>query len=74
MLFRKVLKKFLWIVYYDCNSCNGCDIEIFVMLIFVYDVERFGIINVGNFKYVDILVVLGFVNYRNVRVLKIIYE
>ncbi|ACM60185.1 NADH-quinone oxidoreductase B subunit [Caldicellulosiruptor bescii] len=74
MLFRKALKKSPWIVHYDCNSCNGCDIEILATLTPVYDVERFGIINVGNPKHADILVVSGSVNHRNARVLKTIYE
>lgn len=74
MLFRKALKKSPWIVHYDCNSCNGCDIEILATLTPVYDVERFGIINVGNPKHADILVVSGSVNHRNARVLKAIYD
>ncbi|BCS81465.1 NADH-quinone oxidoreductase subunit B family protein [Anaerocellum diazotrophicum] len=74
MLFRKALKKSPWIIHYDCNSCNGCDIEILATLTPVYDVERFGIINVGNPKHADILVVSGSVNHRNARVLKAIYE
>jgi NADH-quinone oxidoreductase B subunit len=74
VLFRKALKKSPWIVHYDCNSCNGCDIEILATLTPVYDVERFGIINVGNPKHADILVVSGSVNHRNARVLKTIYE
>lgn len=74
MLFRKALRKSPWIVHYDCNSCNGCDIEILATLTPVYDVERFGIINVGNPKHADILVVSGSVNHRNARVLKTIYE
>ncbi|ADL42731.1 NADH ubiquinone oxidoreductase 20 kDa subunit [Caldicellulosiruptor hydrothermalis 108] len=74
MLFRKALKKSPWIVHYDCNSCNGCDIEILATLTPVYDVERFGIINVGNPKHADILVVSGSVNHRNARVLKTIYD
>jgi len=74
VLFRKALKKSPWIVHYDCNSCNGCDIEILATLTPVYDVERFGIINVGNPKHADILVVSGSVNHRNARVLKTIYD
>ncbi|ABP67129.1 NADH-quinone oxidoreductase subunit B [Caldicellulosiruptor changbaiensis] len=74
MIFRKALKKSPWIIHYDCNSCNGCDIEILSTLTPVYDVERFGIINVGNPKHADILVVSGSVNHRNARVLKNIYD
>jgi len=74
VIFRKALKKSPWIIHYDCNSCNGCDIEILATLTPVYDVERFGIINVGNPKHADILVVSGSVNHRNARVLKNIYD
>jgi len=40
----------------------------------MYDVERFGIINVGNPKHADILLVTGSANYRNARVLRNIYN
>lgn len=63
-----------WIVHFDCGSCNGCDIETLACLTPVYDVERFGIINVGNPKHADVLLVTGTVNSRNQHVLKNIYE
>ena len=59
-----------WIVHFDCGSCNGCDIETLACLTPVYDVERFGIINVGNPKQADVLLVSGTVNHRNKVVLK----
>lgn len=62
-----------WFVHYNCNSCNGCDIELLACLTPLYDVERFGIVHVGNPKHADILVVTGSVNHRNARVLKNIY-
>lgn len=71
---KKYRKKSPWIIHFDCNSCNGCDIEILACLTPLYDVERFGIVNVGNPKHADILVVSGSVNNRNARVLKNIYE
>jgi ech hydrogenase subunit C len=40
----------------------------------MYDAERFGVVNMGNPKHADILVVTGSVNYRNVRVLRNIYK
>jgi ech hydrogenase subunit C len=40
----------------------------------LYDVERFGIVNVGNPKHADVLVVTGSVNKKNVRVLKNLYN
>lgn len=63
-----------WVVHYNCNSCNGCDIEFLACLTPHYDVERFGILHVGNPKHADVLVVTGSVNYRNKRVLKNIYD
>jgi len=73
-IISKARKKSPWIIHYDCTSCNGCDIETLACLTPLYDVERFGIINVGNPKHADILVVTGSVNKRNVRVLKNIYS
>ena len=63
-----------WVIHYDCTSCNGCDIETLACLTPMYDVERFGIVNVGNPKHADVLVVTGSVNKRSVRVLKNIYD
>ena len=63
-----------WIIHYDCNSCNGCDIEILACLTPVYDAERFGVVNVGNPKHADILIVSGSVNYRSRRVLENIWR
>ncbi len=51
-----------WLIHFDCGSCNGCDIEVLACLTPVYDVERFGILNIGNPKHADILVVTGTVN------------
>jgi len=63
-----------WIMHFDCGSCNGCDIETLACLTPLYDVERFGIVNVGNPKHADILLVTGTVNHRNKAVLKNLYE
>lgn len=63
-----------WVVHFDCGSCNGCDIEILACLTPVYDLERFGIINVGNPKQADVLLVSGTVNHRNKIALKNIYD
>lgn len=54
-------------MHFDCGSCNGCDIETLAVLTPVYDVERFGIINIGNPKHADVLLVTGTVNHRNKR-------
>ncbi len=64
------LAKSPWVVHFNCNSCNGCDIEFLACLTPVYDLERFGVLHVGNPKHADVLVVTGSVNHRNARVLK----
>jgi ech hydrogenase subunit C len=62
-----------WLLHFDCGSCNGCDIEVLACLTPVYDVERFGIINVGNPMHADLLLVTGAVNHRNRKVLQNLY-
>lgn len=73
-LISKARKKSPWIMHYDCTSCNGCDIETLACLTPLYDAERLGIINVGNPKHADILLVTGSANHRNAHVLKNIYN
>ncbi|NWF66396.1 MAG: NADH-quinone oxidoreductase subunit NuoB [Campylobacterales bacterium] len=51
-------------LHYNSGSCNGCDIEILALLSPKYDVERFGIINKGNPKQSDIMLVTGAVTNR----------
>ena len=63
-----------WLLHFDCGSCNGCDIEILACLTPIYDVERFGIVNIGNPKHADVLAVTGPANHRNYRVLRNLYE
>ena len=63
-----------WVVHYNCNSCNGCDIEFLACLTPLYDLERFGILHAGNPKHADVLVVTGSLNYRNAPVLRNVYE
>lgn len=63
-----------WLLHFDCGSCNGCDIETLACLTPVYDVERFGVMNVGNPKHADILLVTGTVNHRNREVLAVLFE
>ena len=62
-----------WILHFDNSSCNGCDIEILACLTPLYDVERFGMVNMGNPKHADILLITGPVNRRTARVLKNLY-
>jgi ech hydrogenase subunit C len=63
-----------WLLHFDCGSCNGCDIEVLAALTPLYDIERFGIVNMGNPKHADILLVTGPANHRNYRVLRNLYE
>jgi ech hydrogenase subunit C len=63
-----------WLLHYDCGSCNGCDIEILACLTPVYDIERFGIINVGNPMHADLLLVTGTANHRNQKVLHNLFD
>ncbi len=70
----KILSRSPWFVHYNCNSCNGCDIELLACLTPMYDVERFGILHAGNPKQADILVVTGSVNFKNAPVLRQLYS
>ena len=68
------LSKSPWVLHYDASSCNGCDIEVLASLTPVYDLERFGIVNTGNPKHADILLITGGVNSRNAGVVKQLYS
>ncbi len=68
------VRKSPWIMHYDGSSCNGCDIEVLACLTPIYDVERFGVINTGNPKHADILLITGSVNHQNEAVVRQIYE
>lgn len=63
-----------WLLHYDGSSCNGCDIEVLAATTPVYDVERFGVINTGNPKHADILLITGGVNAQNEKVIKQLYS
>lgn len=69
LMVHRLRAKSPWLLHFDCGSCNGCDIEILACLTPVYDIERFGIINVGNPLHADVLLVSGTVNHRNKKVL-----
>jgi ech hydrogenase subunit C len=73
-LVQKARLKSLWVLHYDCGSCNGCDIEVLAALTPKFDVERFGIVNIGDPKQADVLLVTGPANRRNQRVLRNLYE
>jgi len=68
------LSKSPWVLHYDASSCNGCDIEVLVCLTPLYDAERLGVINTGNPRHADILLVTGSVNERNVDVIQNLYR
>lgn len=63
-----VMSKSPWIVHMNCNSCNGCDIEVLACLTPLYDVERLGVINIGTPKQADIMVITGSVNNKSIDV------
>ena len=68
------LSKSPWVMHYDGSSCNGCDIEVLAALMPRFDLERFGIINTGNPKHADILLLTGSINEQNLPVVRNIYE
>ena len=68
------LKKSPWIIHYDASSCNGCDIEVLACLTPLYDVERFGVVNTGNPKHADILLITGSVNERAKGIVQNLYR
>ncbi|NSW82184.1 MAG: NADH-quinone oxidoreductase subunit B family protein [Syntrophothermus sp.] len=63
-----------WVMHFDTAGCNGCSIEVFACFTPLYDLERFGIVNVGNPKHADVLLVTGTVNHKAKRVLKTVYD
>jgi ech hydrogenase subunit C len=73
-IIQKSQLKSPWLLHYDGSSCNGCDIEVLACLTPLYDVERFGIVNTGNPKHADILLITGGVNHRNAKVIKNLYD
>ena len=77
-MFKRILQrsriKSPWLLHYDCSSCNGCDIEVLACLTPLYDIERFGIVNVGNPMHADILLVTGTANHRNKKILRNLYD
>jgi Ni,Fe-hydrogenase III small subunit len=67
-------KRSPWVFHYNASSCNGCDLELVATLTPMYDPERFGVINTGNPKHSDILLITGSMNVRNVAVVKNLYN
>lgn len=71
---RRSRMKSPWLVHFDCGSCNGCDIEILDTLTPRHSAERFGVINVGDPRQGDVLIVTGPANERNAHVLEAVYD
>jgi ech hydrogenase subunit C len=63
-----VMSRSPWIIHMNCNSCNGCDIELLACLTPLYDAERLGVINIGTPKQADIMVITGSVNNKSIDV------
>lgn len=63
-----------WVMHYDGSSCNGCDIEVLASLTPLYDIERFGVINTGDPRQADVLLITGGINYHNESVVRQIYQ
>jgi ech hydrogenase subunit C len=61
-------------MHYDGSSCNGCDIEVVACLMPTYDLERMGVVNTGNPKHADILLVTGGINEKCAEVVKNLYR
>jgi len=68
------LKRSPWVFHYNASSCNGCDLELVATLTPMYDPERFGVINTGNPKHADILLITGSVNARNEEIIRNLYD
>jgi len=71
---RRSRVKSPWLLHFDCGGCNGCDIEVLDALTPRHSAERFGVINVGDPRQADLLVVTGPANRRNAGVLRAVYE
>ena len=71
---EKARLKSPWITHINTGGCNGCDIEILACLTPKYDIERFGILNKGNPKHTDVLLVTGPVTKKYRHVLKNLYD
>lgn len=70
---KRGLARSPWFLHYDTGSCNGCDIELISCLSPRYDLERFGIVNKGNPKLADILLVVGPITRKSRPVIENLY-
>lgn len=68
------IKKSPWICYFDCGSCNGCNLEILASITPKYDIERFGCLWRISARHADILMVTGIVNRQSKKRLINVYN
>ena len=67
-------KRSPWVFHYDGSSCNGCDIEVVACLMPTYDLERLGVVNTGNPKHADILLITGGINSAGAEIVRNLYR
>jgi ech hydrogenase subunit C len=63
-----------WVLHYDASSCNGCDIEVLACLTPRYDAEQLGVVNTGNPKHADILLITGGINSRTAEIVRNLHK
>lgn len=63
-----------WLLHFDASGCNGCAIEMLACLAPRHDLERFGIVDKGNPRHADVLLLSGAVSKRMRARLKRVYE
>ena len=63
-----------WVLHFNTGACNACDIEILASLAPRFDLERFGIKQVGSPRQADVLLCTGPVTRQVEERLKRIYE
>ena len=67
-------RKSPWILHFNTESCNGCDIETIAALTPRFDLERMGIVQQGSPRHADILICRGAVTLQTRDRLKQIYD
>lgn len=72
--YRWAQRNSLWVIHFNTGGCNGCDIEILVLLTPRYDVERLGIVAEGSPRHADVLLCTGPVTYQTRDALVQIYS
>jgi ech hydrogenase subunit C len=67
-------RKSPWVLHAGTGGCNGCDIEVLACLAPRFDISRFGVVNTGNPKHADIMLVTGPVTLKYREILKNLYD